>query len=78
MKYEQSANAFSIPVRVYYEDTDAGGVVYYANYLKFFERCRHTRDMPLRRAVSRRLGFREMLLTLWLRIATSMMRRGTS
>lgn len=33
-------NAFSIPVRIYYEDTDAGGVVYYANYLKFFERCR--------------------------------------
>ncbi|MDR2186601.1 MAG: tol-pal system-associated acyl-CoA thioesterase [Azonexus sp.] len=29
-----------MPVRVYYEDTDAGGVVYYANYLKFFERCR--------------------------------------
>ncbi len=28
------------PVRVYYEDTDAGGVVYYANYLRFFERCR--------------------------------------
>ena len=27
-------------IRVYYEDTDAGGVVYYANYLKFFERCR--------------------------------------
>ena len=40
MKYEQSPNAFSIPVRVYYEDTDAGGVVYYANYLKFFERAR--------------------------------------
>ncbi|MDR3053826.1 MAG: tol-pal system-associated acyl-CoA thioesterase [Zoogloeaceae bacterium] len=34
------ATAFSLPVRVYYEDTDAGGVVYYANYLKFFERCR--------------------------------------
>lgn len=32
--------SFSIPARVYYEDTDAGGVVYYANYLKFFERCR--------------------------------------
>ena len=31
---------FHWPVRVYYEDTDAGGVVYYANYLKFFERCR--------------------------------------
>ena len=35
-----SAQSFSIPVRVYYEDTDAGGVVYYANYLRFFERCR--------------------------------------
>lgn len=32
--------AFSWPVRVYYEDTDAGGVVFYANYLKFFERAR--------------------------------------
>ncbi|MBI5611719.1 MAG: YbgC/FadM family acyl-CoA thioesterase, partial [Gammaproteobacteria bacterium] len=31
---------FSISVRVYYEDTDAGGVVYYANYLKFMERAR--------------------------------------
>lgn len=27
-------------LRVYYEDTDAGGIVYYANYLKFFERAR--------------------------------------
>ncbi len=33
-------NKFNWPVRVYYEDTDAGGVVYYANYLKFFERAR--------------------------------------
>ena len=31
---------FSIPFRVYYEDTDAGGVVYYANYLRFMERAR--------------------------------------
>ena len=31
---------FTWPVRVYYEDTDSGGVVYYANYLKFFERAR--------------------------------------
>jgi acyl-CoA thioester hydrolase len=31
---------FTWPVRVYYEDTDAGGVVYYANYLKFLERAR--------------------------------------
>ncbi|MDD5114327.1 MAG: tol-pal system-associated acyl-CoA thioesterase [Methylobacter sp.] len=33
-------HSFSWPVRVYYEDTDAGGVVFYANYLKFFERAR--------------------------------------
>ncbi len=31
---------FTHPVRVYWEDTDAGGVVFYANYLKFFERAR--------------------------------------
>ncbi len=33
-------NAFVWPLRVYYEDTDAGGVVYHAAYLKFFERAR--------------------------------------
>ncbi|MDN7124631.1 tol-pal system-associated acyl-CoA thioesterase [Pseudidiomarina terrestris] len=33
-------NRFSWPIRVYYEDTDAGGIVYYANYLKFLERAR--------------------------------------
>jgi len=32
--------SFRWPVRVYYEDTDAGGVVYYANYLRFLERAR--------------------------------------
>ena len=32
--------SFSWPVRVYWEDTDGGGVVYYANYLKFLERAR--------------------------------------
>ena len=31
---------FSFPIRIYYEDTDAGGIVYYANYLKFAERAR--------------------------------------
>ena len=31
---------FLLPVRVYIEDTDAGGIVYYVNYLKYFERCR--------------------------------------
>ncbi len=32
--------SFTAQYRVYYEDTDAGAVVYYANYLKFFERAR--------------------------------------
>lgn len=35
-----AAAEFSIPVRVYIEDTDAGGIVYYVNYLKFMERAR--------------------------------------
>jgi acyl-CoA thioester hydrolase len=33
-------NEFIFPARVYYEDTDAGGVVYHANYLRFMERAR--------------------------------------
>ena len=32
--------SFEWPVRIYWEDTDAGGIVFYANYLKFFERAR--------------------------------------
>ncbi|HEY1103066.1 MAG TPA: tol-pal system-associated acyl-CoA thioesterase [Burkholderiaceae bacterium] len=32
--------AFEHPIRIYWEDTDAGGIVFYANYLKFFERAR--------------------------------------
>ena len=32
--------SFAFDVRVYWEDTDAGGIVFYANYLKFFERAR--------------------------------------
>ena len=43
MKSEDSpvpAAHFHYPVRVYWEDTDAGGIVFYANYLKFFERAR--------------------------------------
>ena len=36
----RARGTFCIPVRVYYEDTDAAGVVYYANYLKFMERAR--------------------------------------
>lgn len=33
-------SAFSFPVRIYWEDTDAGGVVYHANYVRFMERAR--------------------------------------
>ncbi|MFM9880108.1 MAG: tol-pal system-associated acyl-CoA thioesterase [Burkholderiaceae bacterium] len=41
MPTKPSAGAvFAHPVRVYWEDTDAGGIVFYANYLKFFERAR--------------------------------------
>ncbi|MES2978424.1 MAG: tol-pal system-associated acyl-CoA thioesterase [Pseudomonadota bacterium] len=40
LKPDQLAPQFSWPVRVYWEDTDAGGIVFYANYLKFFERSR--------------------------------------
>lgn len=35
-----NASSFQWPLRVYWEDTDAGGIVFYANYLKFFERSR--------------------------------------
>jgi acyl-CoA thioester hydrolase len=35
-----AARVFGLPVTVYYEDTDAAGVVYYANYLKYMERAR--------------------------------------
>ncbi|MBU2871090.1 tol-pal system-associated acyl-CoA thioesterase [Colwellia sp. E2M01] len=34
------AKNHQLAIRIYYEDTDAGGIVYYANYLKFFERAR--------------------------------------
>jgi acyl-CoA thioester hydrolase len=34
------AELFVHPIRIYWEDTDAGGIVFYANYLKFFERAR--------------------------------------
>lgn len=39
-KPQSLSGVFSIPVRVYIEDTDAGGIVYYVNYLKFMERSR--------------------------------------
>ena len=52
---------FEWPVTVYYEDTDAGGVVYHANYLKFFERARTEmlRSIGLNQQVllEQRIGF---------------------
>ena len=36
----ENLNSFTLPVRVYYEDTDAGGVVYHSNYISFMERAR--------------------------------------
>jgi acyl-CoA thioester hydrolase len=36
----KSQQVFSLPVRVYFQDTDAGGVVYHASYVNFFERAR--------------------------------------
>ncbi len=49
------------PLRVYYEDTDAGGIVYYANYLKFFERGRTEwlRELGINQAIflEQKLGF---------------------
>ena len=40
MQNNPMATPFTFSVRIYYEDTDSGGVVYYANYLKFMERAR--------------------------------------
>jgi len=37
---KETGRVFEFPIRVYWEDTDAGGIVFYANYLKFFERAR--------------------------------------
>jgi 4-hydroxybenzoyl-CoA thioesterase len=40
MMTSSGSAVFSMPTRIYIEDTDAGGIVYYVNYLKFFERVR--------------------------------------
>lgn len=52
---------FKIPVRVYIEDTDAGGIVYYANYLKYFERARteffRNRGFELRQGLSQNVNY---------------------
>jgi acyl-CoA thioester hydrolase len=52
----RAVSKFSWPVRVYYEDTDSGGVVYYANYLRFMERARteRLRHMGVEQQILRR------------------------
>jgi acyl-CoA thioester hydrolase len=56
-----SASAHTFALRVYYEDTDVGGIVYHANYLKYFERARTEwlRDMGINQAffLQQNLGF---------------------
>jgi acyl-CoA thioester hydrolase len=55
------APGFAMSLRVYYEDTDAGGVVYYANHLRFYERCR-TEWLRAAGVEQRRLAEREGLM----------------
>ncbi len=43
MREQSEAQSFALRCRVYFEDTDAGGIVYYVNYLKFMERARTER-----------------------------------
>ncbi|MFV1872191.1 MAG: tol-pal system-associated acyl-CoA thioesterase [Oleiphilus sp.] len=52
---------FQLPLRVYIEDTDAGGIVFYANYLKYFERARteffRQRGFELRQGLSENVNY---------------------
>lgn len=56
MRAESHAQPFFHRCRVYYEDTDAGGIVYYVNYLKFMERARTERLRSLGFAQSQLVG----------------------
>jgi 4-hydroxybenzoyl-CoA thioesterase len=56
MRAESHTQPFSLRCRVYYEDTDAGGIVYYVNYLKFMERARTERLRSLGFAQSQLVG----------------------
>lgn len=58
---------FSWPARVYWEDTDAGGVVYYANYLRFLERAR-TEYLRARGVMQQRLAAERGLQFMVLRV----------
>lgn len=58
---QQSGDLFTLPVRVYIEDTDAGGIVFYANYLKYFERARteffRSRGIELRQCFTQNINY---------------------
>ncbi len=56
MRAQHGAKPFQQRFRVYYEDTDAGGIVYYVNYLKFMERARTERLRALGFAQSQLVG----------------------
>ena len=60
------AKTFEIKIRVYYEDTDAGGIVYYANYLKYLERARTELIYSLglkHKKINEEYGFQIIVLT---------------
>ncbi|NBA95817.1 tol-pal system-associated acyl-CoA thioesterase [Pseudomonas sp. R5(2019)] len=56
MRAQNGVQSFAHRCRVYYEDTDAGGIVYYVNYLKFMERARTERLRELGFAQSQLVG----------------------
>jgi len=56
MRSQSAVQPFTHRCRVYYEDTDAGGIVYYVNYLKFMERARTERLRSLGFAQSQLAG----------------------
>lgn len=58
---------FSCPMRVYWEDTDAGGVVYYANYLRYLERAR-TEWLRVRGVAQQRLAAEQGVQFMVLRV----------
>jgi acyl-CoA thioester hydrolase len=61
-----SEKVFSWPVRIYYEDTDAGGVVYHANYLRYMERARNEWLRSLGRPIGEINTQDGWLLLLWI------------
>ncbi|GAB3382412.1 tol-pal system-associated acyl-CoA thioesterase [Azotobacter armeniacus] len=64
MRAQSGVPSFIHRCRVYYEDTDAGGIVYYVNYLKFMERARTERLRTLGFAQSRLAGEESLLFVV--------------